>query len=184
MRKIVAATPVAGLRGLVVSECDFEAGLPSGRSSARWRLNRRGRYAAARDHPGDHRVRVPHIPCPKLVAAPYRGSEPAGSVRVRAAHAPRRCSAAAGCPRPPQRRECARRAKDGSHSGRFESVPPSGRRRRLRPRHRARGRSSRGPAPARSRTAPARLRFAARSGRGRRADAAVGEPPAPRRRAR
>src|SRR5919106_3078983 len=36
------------------------------------RLDRFGREAATRDQPRDHRVRVPHLACPQLVATPDR----------------------------------------------------------------------------------------------------------------
>jgi hypothetical protein len=45
--------------------------MPAGCAAPGWRLNRRGVDPAARDHPRDHRVRVPHLAGPKVIASPH-----------------------------------------------------------------------------------------------------------------
>src|SRR5215207_2728070 len=55
-----------------LSARDFEAGPPARRAPPCRRPNRLGRYPATRDHPRDHRVRVPHLARPKLIATPHR----------------------------------------------------------------------------------------------------------------
>ncbi len=48
-------------------------GSPAGRAASGGRANRLNGDTAARDHPRDHRVRVPHFARPKLIATPYGG---------------------------------------------------------------------------------------------------------------
>ena len=50
-----------------------ESCVPPGCSTAIWRLNRRAIDADAREHPRDHRVRVPHFAGAEFIAAPNRG---------------------------------------------------------------------------------------------------------------
>src|SRR3954463_7323188 len=49
---------------------DEQPSVPAGCAAPGRRLNRPGVDRAARDHPGDHRVRVPHLAGPKLIASP------------------------------------------------------------------------------------------------------------------
>ena len=60
--------------------------------------NRLGVYPAARDHPGDHRVRVPHLARPEIIATPHRRRD----LRDHFEHAPRPILVVVsrqGCPR-------------------------------------------------------------------------------------
>src|SRR5215213_3892550 len=54
-----------------MSAGDDEPGMPAGRAPPCGRLDRLGVDPAARDHPGDHRVRVPHLARPELITTPY-----------------------------------------------------------------------------------------------------------------
>src|SRR5918995_6264510 len=47
-----------------------DACAPAGGSSSEWGLDRLDIEPTARDQPRDHRVRVPHLACPQLVASP------------------------------------------------------------------------------------------------------------------
>ena len=58
-------------RLLVLPARNYEPGLPAGRASPCRRLNQVGVYPAARDHPRDHRVRVPHVTGRKLISTPH-----------------------------------------------------------------------------------------------------------------
>src|SRR3954470_17879994 len=49
---------------------DEQASLPAGCAAPGRRPNRPGVDRAARDHPSDHRVRVPHLAGPELIASP------------------------------------------------------------------------------------------------------------------
>src|SRR3954469_6701033 len=49
---------------------DEQASLPAGCAAPGRRPNRPGVDRTAPDHPGDHRVRVPHLAGPKLIASP------------------------------------------------------------------------------------------------------------------
>jgi hypothetical protein len=46
--------------------------IPTRGAPAGWRMHRLDGEAAPRDQPGNHRVRVPHLACPELVASPDR----------------------------------------------------------------------------------------------------------------
>jgi hypothetical protein len=54
---------------------------PSQGPSPSRRTDRVGRQAAAGQQPGNHRVRVPHFPCPKLVPTPDRAGQAADQVQ-------------------------------------------------------------------------------------------------------
>src|SRR4051812_24202180 len=54
---------------------DEEPSVPARCAAPGRRVNRRGVDRAARDHPGDHRVRVPHLAGPKLIASPDGGRD-------------------------------------------------------------------------------------------------------------
>ena len=59
-------------RLLVLPSRDDEPGVPAGRASPYRRLEWFGAYPAAREHPSDHRVRIPHLTRRKLIATPDR----------------------------------------------------------------------------------------------------------------
>ena len=80
---------------------------------------------AAGDHPGDHRVRVPHLARAQLIASPHRGRNLRDELEDAAGTRLRRRSGAAGCRQPRRRPECVRRARDGSRSGRSEGGRPN-----------------------------------------------------------
>ena len=88
-------TTRSSLSLLVLPARDHEPGLPAGRASPWRRLNRLGVDAAARDHPGDHRVRVPHLARPELIATPNRSRD----LRDQLEHAPRAIFVVAQSPR-------------------------------------------------------------------------------------
>jgi len=54
-----------------MSARDDESGVPAGRAPPCRRLNRVDVDPATRDHPGDHRVRVPHLARPELITTPH-----------------------------------------------------------------------------------------------------------------
>jgi len=60
---------------------DDHAGPPARRAPSLRRLDRLGVNPAARDHPRDHGVRVPHLTRVKLITAPHRGGHPRDHVK-------------------------------------------------------------------------------------------------------
>ena len=60
---------------------DDHAGPPARRAPSLRRLDRLGVNPAARDHPRDHGVRVPHLTRAKLITAPHRGGHPRDHVK-------------------------------------------------------------------------------------------------------
>jgi hypothetical protein len=60
---------------------DDHAGPPARRAPSLRRLDRLGVNPAARDHPRDHGVRVPHLTRVKLITAQHRGGHPRDHVK-------------------------------------------------------------------------------------------------------
>jgi hypothetical protein len=55
----------------LLAACHHEPGVPSRRTPCCRGLDRLGVHPAARDQPGDHRVRVPHVTGLEVIAAPH-----------------------------------------------------------------------------------------------------------------
>jgi len=63
---------------------DDHASAPAGRAPPLRRMDRLGVDPAARDHPSDHRVGIPHLARAELITAPHRGWH----LRYHVEHAP------------------------------------------------------------------------------------------------
>jgi hypothetical protein len=125
-----------------------EPSLPPRCAAPGRRLNRAGVDRAAHDHPGNHRLRVPHLAGPKLIASPDGGRdlrddvEHATSTILVGGQSPRTLYGfgnvrnISAAPKPDLV------AKDPQSASHLLPTRP-------RPRHPGPGRSSRGPAPAR-----------------------------------
>lgn len=67
-----ATTEAASSPYAVARPGDLKAGFPARRAATRRGPQLVGRQPGRGDQPGDHGVRVPHLPCLQLVAPPYR----------------------------------------------------------------------------------------------------------------
>ena len=168
-------------RGAAAAVRHDDAGLPPGRAPVAGRLEILRRQPGGGDDPGDHRVRVPHLPGVHLVAAPHRAGCLRGEldqspcdVRVgRQAHrATNRDSRGRGSPR---RASSAPRSGTGAGARARGCRPGRSRRRRGGPRRRP------GTGRARWRSARRRARRRGRRDRGRAAGGAAPRRPGIRR---
>jgi hypothetical protein len=67
------SAPSARRPGFHLASCDDEAGIPTRRSAAGWRLDLLGVHASTCKQPRDQRVGVPHVAGVQLGSAPNRG---------------------------------------------------------------------------------------------------------------
>ena len=181
-RRLVCLGARRAGRRVALAPCDHESGVLARRASSGRGLDRLGIEAAACDEPRGHRVGVPPLTCPELVAPPYGRRDALDEVK----HALRAIGIVGQAPRALNGLvdvgESSRRAIGGSRSERSETGPPSDYRQRPRRRRRAAHRVRRAPAPSRSPSRPSVRELRAPSDTDRTRAAARNERPTPRRR--